>query len=80
MSTCTVEFVIEPFAEDSPGEHVVSGINAMEARGLHVTMGPFGSTVSGEIGAVSDAVGPMIASAVKGGARRVLVEVVVDQP
>jgi uncharacterized protein YqgV (UPF0045/DUF77 family) len=79
MSTCTVEFVIEPFTEDSPGKHVVSGIEAMEARGLHVTMGPFGSTVTGEISLVSEAIGPMISSAVKGGAQRVLVELVVDQ-
>ncbi len=79
MSRCTVEFVIEPFTEDAPGQPVVSGIDAMERRGLHVSMGPFGSTVTGEIGTVSDAIGPMIASAVKGGALRVLVEVVIDQ-
>ncbi len=78
MTSCTVEFVIEPFTEDSPGQHVVSGIAAMEALGLNVTMGPFGSTVTGDVANVSDAIGPMIASAVKGGAKRVLIELVVD--
>ncbi len=80
MNTCTVEFVIEPFAEDSPGQHVVSGIEAMEARGFQVSMGPFGSTVTGEVERVSGAIRPMITSAVDGGAHRVLVEVVLNRP
>lgn len=78
MSGCTVEFVIEPFVEGEPGSYVLAGIQAMEARGLTVSMGPFGSTVTGEVEGVSDAIGPMIASAVKDGAHRVLVEVVID--
>ncbi len=79
MSNCTVEFVIEPFTDSSPGEHVLSGIEAMEARDLHVTMGPFGSTATGEVQNVTEAIGPMISSAVQGGARRVLVEVVIEE-
>lgn len=78
MSDCTVEFVIEPFTEGSPGPHVVAGIEAMEQRGLVVTMGPFGSTVSGPVATVSSAISAMVDSAVKDGAKRVLVEVVID--
>ena len=80
MSVCTVEFVIEPFVEGSPGQHVVSGIEAMEARGLRVSMGPFGSNVSGTVSEVSGAIGAMVTAAVEDGAHRVLVEVVIDGP
>ena len=80
MSECTVEFVIEPFTEDSPGRHVLSGIEAMEARGLTVSMGPFGSTVTGKVADVSDAIGAMVVSAASDGAQRVLIEVVMESP
>jgi uncharacterized protein YqgV (UPF0045/DUF77 family) len=79
MSTCTVDFVIEPFVEGSPGPHVVAGIQAIEAKGLEVTMGPFGSTVTGSVEAVSEAIRAMVDAAVKDGARRVLVEMVIDR-
>lgn len=78
MTRCQVEFVIEPFVEGSPGPHVRSGIDAMVARGLDVSMGPFGSSVSGEVQELADAVGAMVTAAVSDGARRVLVEVVMD--
>jgi uncharacterized protein YqgV (UPF0045/DUF77 family) len=79
MTRCHVEFVIEPFVEGSPGRHVRSGIEAMAARGLDVSMGPFGSSVSGEIEELANAVGAMVSAAVNDGARRVLVEVVTDE-
>lgn len=80
MSQCTVEFVIEPFVEGSPGPHVLSGIEVMAARGLAVSMGPFGSTVTGEVTELSDAIGAMVISAARDGAQRVLVEVVMERP
>ncbi len=78
MSDCTVEFVIEPFSADSPGPHVLSGIEAMETKGLAVSMGPFGSSVTGNVAEVSDAIAAMVVSAVSDGAHRVLVEVVME--
>ena len=78
MNDCTVDFVIEPFNENAPGPHVMSGIKAIEASGLRVSMGAFGSTVSGSVEDVSGAVGAMVAAAAKDGANRVLVEVVID--
>ncbi len=79
MTSCTVDFVIEPFVEGSPGPHVVAGIAAMEAMGLEVTMGPFGSTVTGTVSTVSDAIRAMVDAAVRDGARRVLVEMVINE-
>ncbi|MCL1601778.1 MAG: thiamine-binding protein [Actinomycetia bacterium] len=80
MSECTVSFTIEPFNENDPGQHVMSGIRAMESSGLTVSMGPFGSTVVGSVHEVSPAIGAMVTAAVHDGADRVLVEVEIDQP
>ena len=79
MSPCTAEFMIEPFNEGSPGSHVAAGVSAIEARGLAVKMGPFGSMVTGEVAEVSEAVSAMVAAAVEDGAQRVLVEVLIGQ-
>ncbi|MEN8238764.1 MAG: thiamine-binding protein [Actinomycetota bacterium] len=79
MTRCRVEFVIEPFVEGSPGPHVRSGIDAMAERGLDVSMGPFGSSVTGNVEELADAIGAMVSAAAVDGARRVLVEVVMDE-
>ena len=79
MKGCRVEFVIEPFIEGSPGPHVRSGIEAMVARGLEVSMGPFGSSASGDVEELTDAIGAMVNAAARDGAERVLVEVVMDE-
>lgn len=75
MTTCRVEFVIEPFTEGGPGSHVQAGIAAIEALGLTVVMGPFGSVVEGSPEVVSDAISSMVRSAIADGANRILVEV-----
>ena len=75
MSRCTVEFVIEPFTDGDPGIHVRAGIEAIEARGLTVSMGPFGSSVEGEIDSVAPAIDAMVRAAISDGADRVLVEI-----
>lgn len=80
MRECTVEFFIEPFNEDAPDSYVMAGIEAMEARNLHVTMGPFGSTVRGTVSDVSDGIGAMVSAAADDGAHRVRIEVTIDQP
>jgi uncharacterized protein YqgV (UPF0045/DUF77 family) len=78
MTSCRIEFVIEPFVDATPGPHVRSGIDAMAARGLDVSMGPFGSSVSGEVDDLADAIGAMVTAAANDGARRVLIDVVMD--
>jgi uncharacterized protein YqgV (UPF0045/DUF77 family) len=79
MTRCTVEFVIEPFSDGNPGVHVRAGIEAMEARGLTVSMGPFGSSVEGDIENLTPAIEAMVQAAISDGADRVLVEVT-NQP
>ena len=39
----TVEFTIEPFVEGDPGAHVTAAVAAVEAHGIAVDFGPFGS-------------------------------------
>lgn len=75
MTRCTVEFVIEPFNDGDPGPHVRAGIDAIEAKGLSVSMGPFGSSVEGDIGDVASAIDAMVQAAINDGADRVLVEI-----
>ncbi len=75
MTRCTVEFVIEPFSDGDPGPHVRAGIEAIEAKGLSVSMGPFGSSVEGEVDSVAPAIDAMVQAAIRDGADRVLVEI-----
>ncbi|NQV97288.1 MAG: hypothetical protein HQ486_05795 [Acidimicrobiaceae bacterium] len=42
----TVEFTIEPFVEGDPGVHVTAAVAAVEAHGIAVDFGPFGSLFS----------------------------------
>ncbi|MFA5775228.1 MAG: hypothetical protein WC864_07610 [Ilumatobacteraceae bacterium] len=42
----TVEFTIEPFVEGVPGAHVTAAVAAVEAHGVVVEFGPFGSSFS----------------------------------
>ena len=44
----TVEFTIEPFAEGDPGAHVTAAVAAVEAHGIAVDFGPFGSLFTAE--------------------------------
>ena len=43
------EFTIEPFVEGAPGPHVHAGLDAVRAAGFEPELGPFGSTVTGEL-------------------------------
>jgi hypothetical protein len=38
-----VEFTIEPFVDGAPGPHVTLAVAAVEALGVRVDFGPFGS-------------------------------------
>lgn len=66
-----VEFTIEPFVEGEPGPHVRAAVDAAEQSGLVVDFGPFGTTVSGDDGAVLDAVDGILRAATAAGATRV---------
>jgi len=58
-----VEFTVEPFREGEMGQHVTAALDALRAAGLEPDVGPFGTTVQGEVGEVFDAVGAAAAAA-----------------
>ena len=70
-----VEFTIEPFVEGAPGPHVHAGLDAVRAAGFEPEVGPFGSTVRGELGAVSTAIVELLGAATAAGATRVSLQV-----
>lgn len=70
MAEIEVEFVIGPFKEGEPGEHVLAAVGAMQAAGLDVEMGPFATTVKGDVETVAEALRAMIVQAVENGANR----------
>ena len=54
-----LEFTIEPFVEGHPGPHVRAAVDAVEALGVAVEFGPFGSscrTASTTMSAVAAAI------------------------
>lgn len=75
MVTAHVEILVEPFEEDRPGPHVTAAIDAFENAGLHVDMGPFATTVDGELDAAITAVADALRAGFHHGAERIRVSV-----
>ena len=71
----TTEFLVEPFAEGSPGPHVDAAVAAFENLGLNVSLGPFASLVSADVETTADAVADMIRSAIAAGATRLRIQI-----
>jgi len=69
------EFLIEPFVEGDPGDHVSAAIAAFDNHGLEVHLGPFSSMTSGSKEAISAAVGNMIESSMAAGATSIRIHV-----
>ncbi len=49
MTLGRLEILVEPFKENDPGPHVLAVLDFVRQRGHDVDMGPFSSTVSGEL-------------------------------
>jgi uncharacterized protein YqgV (UPF0045/DUF77 family) len=63
-----VEFTVEPFVEGRPGPHVTEAVAAVEAAGVVVDVGPFGSSFDVQADEVGAVVGALVAAAYGGGA------------
>lgn len=70
------EFLVEPFVEGRPGEHVLAAVAALEAHGLTVEMGPFGNVTEGDQATVVNAMHEAVALALDNGASRISVSLV----
>ncbi len=75
-----VEFTIEPFVEGRPGPHVTAAIEAAQARGLDVDVGPFGSSIIVDLAEVGDVIGALSDAAMANGATHVSVHVAREIP
>jgi uncharacterized protein YqgV (UPF0045/DUF77 family) len=60
MVDAHLEVLVEPFRENDPGPHVTAVINAATAAGLSAEMGPFATTVTGDVDQLAGAVADMI--------------------
>ena len=70
-----LEFTVEPFVAARPGRHVRAAIDEARRLGLDPEVGPFGTTVVGERGAVLRGLAAIAGAAVDAGAARVSVSV-----
>jgi uncharacterized protein YqgV (UPF0045/DUF77 family) len=70
-----VEFLVEPFVEGAPGDHVQAAIDVLAAAGLTVDVGPFSSQAVGPTHTLTSALGPMVDAALTAGATSVRLQV-----
>jgi uncharacterized protein YqgV (UPF0045/DUF77 family) len=75
MSRVRVEFMVEPFAEGSPGPHVLAAIDAARTAGHEPEIGPFGTSVEVDAAAAGPLLDGVIAAALAAGASRVSIQV-----
>ena len=66
-----LEFTIEPFHEGNPGPHVRAAVDAVEAFGVEVEFGPFGSSCTVSQAQVAEVSGAIVAQAFANGASHV---------
>lgn len=71
----TAEFTIHPFTEGRMEPHVKAGVEAAEATGLAVEVGPFGTGLSGARPEVLDALMKVMDAAIEAGARSIQIKV-----
>jgi uncharacterized protein YqgV (UPF0045/DUF77 family) len=60
MADAHLEVLVEPFRENDPGPHVSAVVAAASAAGLSAEMGPFATTVDGDVDQLAGAVADMI--------------------
>ena len=75
MARVRLEFTVEPFVDGTLGPHVRAAIDAVEARGLAVDVGPFSTSADGAGPDAANAVHDLLAAAFDEGATRVSVQV-----
>ncbi len=65
------EFTVEPFITGDRGPHGEAALAAVRSSGLDFDDGPFGTSITGEDGAVVEAVSAVLLGAMEHGATRV---------
>lgn len=70
-----VEFTVEPFIEGQPGRHVTAPVEAVQARGIEVEFGPFGSECTAPSTDTPAIVASIVEAAFANGATHVTIDV-----
>ena len=70
-----LDFTIEPFVDGQPGPHVTAPVAALEAMGVTVEFGAFGSSCVAEASQMPELVAELIRVAYANGATRVTIEI-----
>lgn len=70
-----LDFTIEPFVDGQPGPHVTAPVAALEALGVGVEFGAFGSSCRAEAERIPELVAELIRVAYANGATRVTIEI-----
>ena len=75
VSDAHLEFLVEPFVIDEPGEHVLAAVDVVAQAGLSPEMGPFATTAGGDLEAVIATVTNLLRAGFDSGASSVQVRV-----
>ena len=75
MSDAHLEFLIEPFVPDMPGEHVLAAVDVVAGAGLDPDMGPFATTAAGGLEEVIATVTDLLRAGFERGATSVQLRV-----
>ena len=75
MSDAHLEFLIEPFVPDEPGEHVLAAVDVVAGAGLNPEMGPFATTAAGNLDEIIATVTDLLRSGFDRGATSVQLRV-----
>ena len=68
MADAHLEILVEPFRENNPGPHVTAVLDAAAAAGLTADMGPFATTIDGDVDKLAGAIADMIRAGFRNGA------------
>ena len=73
-SNITIEFTIEPFTDGALGAHVSEAISAIEALGVSVDIGPFGSSLTVDADIAEQVVAVLVRTAYAHGATHITID------
>lgn len=68
MARARMEILVEPFRENEPGPHVEAVLDVFRGRGLVFDLGPFATTVEGELDDLLEAVSALLSAGFAEGA------------
>jgi uncharacterized protein YqgV (UPF0045/DUF77 family) len=80
MRIARLEFLVEPFVVNAPGQHVTAVIDTVEAAGLAPDMGPFAVVANGDLETVIVTVEKLLRSGFSNGATSIQLRVEVNGP